>query len=778
MAMSAARQSWAGLYGRGFKRLAQHPPQEGEQEGGDLLATPSPEVDGLEGEEEGDEGAPRSAVGSSAAYLKARTLLNSLAKTVVALEDGMDRREKDLDVSMTKLEVPPTDPQEEESLSLYVAEKRRLQRLLAERDDTVARLNARLLDADLRAQVAEEGAREVAQLRREIEARDQRMAALVRDIQMHGTATEEEESRIKDVSAALHLATRHSCSVPCGHLFGFCAAAGSALPVPPSALFARLISILVESESRVAELSAEVASLTANVAEGDTLLTQMSEEAELSASALQSAARAMMSAQERMSHLEERLHNTSNLLAQQRQANARAQELKAELTQELEAARREGARLRLRADQLEDAVRSKDKLAVTLRQEGASQQHQLAAVRKDAQEEKEKKAELESQLERTRDTLRAEVEASAAALKASAQREHAMRLSEARVRELEAAQVALQAAVDSKERTLAAVREETQRSAEMLMQAAQTRQDLARAQKGNELLKSQVAAVEEQLRSKDLLLADIRHETLRGADALRTATLIKQELNDAVEREAMLKEELERRDAAMADLRRELATNLRAQRAEQATRQLAMRMKDLEDEADTLRAGVAQRDAALAAMAAELERSANTLGAAASDRQAVRSLKARLAQAESQSLQQQQELEQQQQELEQQQQEQQQEQEQREQQQEQERWEQQQQQEQQQEQERWEQQRPPSHDDEMMSAERLTVAAASGDRDGTAAAPDASGAPGVPPDEDQEREKREGSQSSDRNSSSSGQTSPSTKPSPESAAPYRPRTPW
>jgi chromosome segregation ATPase len=185
----------------------------------------------------------------------------------------------------------------------------------------------------------------------------------------------------------------------------------------------------------------------------------------------------------------------------------------------------------------------------------------------------------------------------------------------------------LQGLVESKDKTVQAIREETRRNANMLLAAAKTRDALANVEKKVELLTVQVATLEEELQSRDVLLEEVKDEMVHSTDALKVAAEIKQDLNASKRREVELSQELETQKELVKELQLEVAENIRAVRAEQALRQTEKKLNDTQMEVEVLRKGVKARDEALHFMKDEVDRSVNILSHAAETREELQKMK-------------------------------------------------------------------------------------------------------------------------------------------------------
>jgi myosin heavy subunit len=146
-------------------------------------------------------------------------------------------------------------------------------------------------------------------------------------------------------------------------------------------------------------------------------------------------------------------------------------------------------------------------------------------------------------------------------------------------------------------------------------------QALANVEKKVELLTVQVATLEEELQSRDVLLEEVKDEMVHSTDALKVAAEIKQDLNASKRREVELSQELETQKELVKELQLEVAENIRAVRAEQALRQTEKKLNDTQMEVEVLRKGVEARDEALHFMKDEVDRSVDILSHAAETRE-------------------------------------------------------------------------------------------------------------------------------------------------------------
>lgn len=508
------------------------------------------------------------------AYEKARSLLSSLSKGVSQLETDITTRRKDLGHSTRQIEsILKAAPSTEEGQALREAEER------------VRKL-----------QVMVQG------LQRERTGGEQRLHQLQVDYQ-------QVYQKLKEAQKA---------------------AADAQVLREEAALWQEEKSALLEeidaAKMREAELLSGMQTLEEGMAQRDNLLQQLQQEAVLSSSALQQAAKAMVAARDRTLRMEEQLEQTGDLLTKEQQNTSRIREQQIQLQMDLAEARQEADVTKARLEQLASEITRKDQLIESTREEATKSQKMLDMTTKSLQEARQTIESLEKRSDVDKQVLREEIEASSGVLKSAAQREQALRVAEGKVHDLSAELATLKEEMAKQERSAAAMREETIRNAQMLLAAAQTRQELESAQKQIGQLSGQVSALEEELKSRDALLMDIRNDTKNSANALQVASKYKQELNQVREREALLQEELEAKQSLLEELRKELTTNLRAQRAEQALRQVGQRNRELEEEAEALRRGSEAREEALASMQQELQQSAAMLTHAQENRQALKEL--------------------------------------------------------------------------------------------------------------------------------------------------------
>ncbi|CAK9195147.1 unnamed protein product [Sphagnum troendelagicum] len=235
--------------------------------------------------------------------------------------------------------------------------------------------------------------------------------------------------------------------------------------------------------------------------------------------------------------------------------------------------------------------------------------------------------ELEKQLESGKLALQEEKKITAPAMHSAAKWEQALQLAELKIEELVLETVSLKGLVESKDKTVQAIREETRRNANMLLAAAKTRDALASVEKKVELLTVQVATLEEELQSRDVLLEEVKDEMVHSTDALKVAAEIKQDLNASKRREVELSQELETQKELVKELQLEVAENIRAVRAEQALRQTEKKLNDTQMEVEVLRKGVQARDEALHFMKDEVDRSVDILSHAAETREELQKMK-------------------------------------------------------------------------------------------------------------------------------------------------------
>lgn len=141
-----------------------------------------------------------------------------------------------------------------------------------------------------------------------------------------------------------------------------------------------------------------------------------------------------------------------------------------------------------------------------------------------------------------------------------------------------------------------------------------------------EFFTAQVAILKEEVRSRDMLLREVRDEMVCSTDALKLASQIKQVLNATKQKELELVQDLEIERSHVKDLQQELAENRRAVLVEQALQQMEKNLKGLELKVEMLRGGVRARDNALRLMRDEVDRSFEVLSNAAENREAVRQM--------------------------------------------------------------------------------------------------------------------------------------------------------
>ncbi|CAM6017711.1 unnamed protein product [Sphagnum balticum] len=235
--------------------------------------------------------------------------------------------------------------------------------------------------------------------------------------------------------------------------------------------------------------------------------------------------------------------------------------------------------------------------------------------------------ELEKQLESGKLALQEEKKITAPAMHSAAKWEQALQLAELKIEELVSETVSLKGLVESKDKTVQAIREETRRNANMLLAAAKTRDALANVEKKVELLTVQVATLEEELQSRDVLLEEVKDEMVHSTDALKVAAEIKQDLNASKRREVELSQELETQKELVKELQLEVAENIRAVRAEQALRQTEKKLNDTQMEVEVLRKGVEARDEALHFMKDEVDRTVDILSHAAETREELQKMR-------------------------------------------------------------------------------------------------------------------------------------------------------
>ncbi|GAQ82142.1 hypothetical protein KFL_001010270 [Klebsormidium nitens] len=588
---------------------------------------------------------PTRAVGNDneEAYRRTKSLLTSLSQSMADLENEMSVQQKELSDTSARIDeiimgepgaLPEYNgsffpPSEGGQRDVDMALRQELQR----ESQAVAQSEAEIKDLRARLQHAQKLSAQAADLQKAVDERDLRLAALAKDL-LEQNLTNEEKAQKQE---ALHAA-----------------------------------------ELRIAELTTETQRLQEEIQTRDGLMAHMQKEAAMSTKTLQTAAKAianvrehnvlleteleqqrqqlkesrdelgkvqrqmaekeqaLQTAEHRIGRLEQAMHELDANLEQENQDKQIAQKQVAKSKEEVIQARMRINELTEKMGGLEKQVSQKNASVAQLKNQQAKTSLALEQANQSLQAAQSQIQSLEQQMVRAQEALKEEVEASTSALKSAASREQALRLSEGRVRELATENTTLKAQVASKEKTMEAVREETLKNADMLMTAQKTRKSLVEAEGKLTLLSQQVASLEDEIRSRDSLLDDIKAETFKSAETLKMAAKVNLLLNETREREAELQENLEEKDDIIGELQRELAENARAARAEQALRAAEQRRRELEEENEALRQGVNARDQALRNMEEEVERSAEVLDAGQQTREKLRRLQARTGDLEAQ----------------------------------------------------------------------------------------------------------------------------------------------
>nr|XP_024389458.1 coiled-coil domain-containing protein 39-like isoform X2 [Physcomitrium patens] len=288
----------------------------------------------------------------------------------------------------------------------------------------------------------------------------------------------------------------------------------------------------------------------------------------------------------------------------------------------------------LELEQIRKEVRVRDYFLDMLRQEAVDASQILSSATLAMVTAKGKITYLQEQLDVATGLLRQEKGATQRALDLLAISLLTLSGAEARVRELEkqveigsqAQDYSAENLLDTKEKITQPLRTENHHNASMLVAAAKARESLTNAEKKVEFFTAQVAILKEEVRSRDMLLREVRDEMVCSTDALKLASQIKQVLNATKQKELELVQDLEIERSHVKDLQQELAENRRAVLVEQALQQMEKNLKGLELKVEMLRGGVRARDNALRLMRDEVDRSFEVLSNAAENREAVRQM--------------------------------------------------------------------------------------------------------------------------------------------------------
>ncbi|KAL2620403.1 hypothetical protein R1flu_000608 [Riccia fluitans] len=250
--------------------------------------------------------------------------------------------------------------------------------------------------------------------------------------------------------------------------------------------------------------------------------------------------------------------------------------------------------LQTQVEVLKEEVASRDNLLRLLKKEGILSSQSLQRAAQSLSDAEKKIIELESRVQIGEEIILKERDKLTATLKTAGLHEHAVRVSE-------------------------------QKTAELAKELASLKESLDSA-KGPEQLSKQVKALEHELRSRDLLLLEIKEETIRSTDALKLAAQIKQDLNATRQRELHLTQSLEAANEKVKELEEQLTRNVRATRAEEVLKYTQKMLTEATAEVDFLRQGVEARDKAISIMKDEVDMNIALLSNAARDREELRNM--------------------------------------------------------------------------------------------------------------------------------------------------------
>ncbi|BBN15607.1 hypothetical protein MPTK1_6g20950 [Marchantia polymorpha subsp. ruderalis] len=250
--------------------------------------------------------------------------------------------------------------------------------------------------------------------------------------------------------------------------------------------------------------------------------------------------------------------------------------------------------LQTQVDELKEDVVSRDNLLRLLQKEGTLSSQSLQRAAQSLQDAEKKMVELERRVHVGEDLLYKERDKLTAALRTAGLHEHALKIAELKVAELTAEVTSLKESLGTG--------------------------------KGVEQLTAQVKTLEQELRSRDRLLLEIKEETLRSTEALKLAAQIKQDLNATRQREIHLTQTLEAANEKIKELEGQLAHNVRATRAEGILKQSQKMLSEVKSEVELLRQGVEARDRAINIMKDEVDTNIDLLRSAARNREELRNM--------------------------------------------------------------------------------------------------------------------------------------------------------
>ncbi|KAG6546423.1 hypothetical protein Mapa_011971 [Marchantia paleacea] len=250
--------------------------------------------------------------------------------------------------------------------------------------------------------------------------------------------------------------------------------------------------------------------------------------------------------------------------------------------------------LQTQVDELKEDVVSRDNLLRLLQKEGVLSSQSLQRAAQSLSDAEKKIVELERRVHVGEELLYKERDKLTTALRTAGLHEHALKIAELKVAELTAEVTSLKESLSTG--------------------------------KGVEQLTAQVKTLEQELRSRDRLLLDIKDETIRSTEALKLAAQIKQDLNATRQREIHLTQTLEAANEKIKELEGQLAHNVRAMRAEGILKQTQKMLSEVKSEVELLRQGVEARDRAINIMKDEVDTNIALLRSAARDREDLRNM--------------------------------------------------------------------------------------------------------------------------------------------------------
>eukprot|EP00250_Pteridium_aquilinum_P035404 c9352_g1_i1 orf=34-1830(+) len=282
-----------------------------------------------------------------------------------------------------------------------------------------------------------------------------------------------------------------------------------------------------------------------------------------------------------------------------------------------------------------EEIKEKDLHINRLQQELASASHKTDMVSKGLVRAEAEVLSFRQKLINTEGLLEKERKALRAASDGLDELDRALGNEESKVDDLFKEVSSLKAQLEQKEKILLSLTDEVKKSRGLSETARKHLDAFHRSEKKVEQLIAQCKALENQIRSKDLLLEEIKEDAFDSTEALKLASKVKQDLNYSRQREIELTQELEREKVQLKDLSRELMENRRAVKAELALRQAEKNAMELTRELALLKKGIQSRDEVIKLMEEKIEGNIHILKCASDDREAMRKMEAHIKSLES-----------------------------------------------------------------------------------------------------------------------------------------------